>query len=130
MFTQETIVDIHVLHRQGNGIRAIANELGVSHNTRASLPSRPHSNTTLPRACPTPHKARAVQDLYEPSHRSRQTLLDTATVLLEKIRVQDYAGGSTRLCMYATQIKSAQTEPVVRFETTPGKQMPVDFTTI
>lgn len=33
MLTQETLVDIHVLHRQGSSIRAIAKELGVSHNT-------------------------------------------------------------------------------------------------
>lgn len=33
MLTQETLVDIHVLHRQGNSIRAIAKELGISRNT-------------------------------------------------------------------------------------------------
>ena len=33
MLTQETLVDIHVLHRQGNSIRAIAKGLGVSRNT-------------------------------------------------------------------------------------------------
>ena len=33
MLTQEKIVDIHVLHRQGKSIRAIARQLNVSRNT-------------------------------------------------------------------------------------------------
>jgi transposase len=33
MLTQETLVEIHVLHRQGQSIRAIAQNLGVSRNT-------------------------------------------------------------------------------------------------
>lgn len=33
MLTQETLVEIHVLHRQGQSIRAIAQKLGVSRNT-------------------------------------------------------------------------------------------------
>lgn len=33
MLTQETLVEIHVLHRQGESIRAIAQKLGVSRNT-------------------------------------------------------------------------------------------------
>jgi len=33
MLTQEILVEIHVLHRQGRSIRAIAQQLGVSRNT-------------------------------------------------------------------------------------------------
>ena len=33
MMTQETIVEVHVLKRQGLGIRAIAEKLGISRNT-------------------------------------------------------------------------------------------------
>lgn len=33
MLTQGNLVDIHTLHSQGNGIRAIAKALGVSRNT-------------------------------------------------------------------------------------------------
>jgi transposase len=33
MLTQETLVEIHVLHRQGESIHAIAQKLGVSRNT-------------------------------------------------------------------------------------------------
>lgn len=33
MLTQEQLVEIHVLRRQGRSVRAIARELGLSHNT-------------------------------------------------------------------------------------------------
>ena len=33
MLTQETLVEIHVLHSHGESIRAIAQKLGVSRNT-------------------------------------------------------------------------------------------------
>lgn len=33
MLTQELLVEIHVLHRQGRSIRRIAKTLGVSRNT-------------------------------------------------------------------------------------------------
>lgn len=33
MLTQENVVEIHVLHRQGKSIREIARELDVSRNT-------------------------------------------------------------------------------------------------
>jgi transposase len=33
MLSQEALVEIHVLHRQGESIRAIAQKLGVSRNT-------------------------------------------------------------------------------------------------
>jgi transposase len=33
MFDQESLVNIHVLHRQGNSIRSIGRQLGISRNT-------------------------------------------------------------------------------------------------
>lgn len=33
MLTQEMVVTIHVLHKQGKSIRAISDELGISRNT-------------------------------------------------------------------------------------------------
>ena len=33
MLTQEIFMEIHVLHRQGHGIKAIARKLGISKNT-------------------------------------------------------------------------------------------------
>lgn len=35
MLTQETLVEIHVLHRQGESIRVIAQKLNLSRNTES-----------------------------------------------------------------------------------------------
>src|SRR5690554_7443469 len=57
MLTQEALVEIHVLHRQGESIRAIAQKLNLSRNTvrrylrdlsaAPSYPDRPQRATKL-----------------------------------------------------------------------------------
>ncbi|RMR91181.1 ISPsy4, transposase, partial [Pseudomonas savastanoi pv. glycinea] len=53
-----------------------------------------------------------------------------ATVLLREITALGYSGGVSRLKAYIRPFKRKAEEPLVRFETLPGKQMQVDFTTI
>ena len=53
-----------------------------------------------------------------------------ATVLLREIREQGYAGGISQLKAHLAPFKQAAIDPVVRFETAPGRQMQVDFTTV
>jgi transposase len=53
-----------------------------------------------------------------------------ATVLLREIVERGYSGGITQLKAYLAPLKRREAEPVVRFETPPGKQMQADFTTI
>lgn len=50
-----------------------------------------------------------------------------ATVLL---REAGYEGGISQLKAFLAPHKHAEAEPVVRFETAPGKQMQADFTVI
>jgi transposase InsO family protein len=52
-----------------------------------------------------------------------------ATVLLREIRQRGYPSVS-QLKAYLTPFKQSAPEPIGRFETAPGKQMQVDFTTI
>ena len=51
-----------------------------------------------------------------------------ATVLLREIRAQGYEGGITQLKEYLREIRpAAPDEPMVRFETEPGRQLQIDF---
>jgi transposase len=51
-----------------------------------------------------------------------------ATVLLREIRERGYAGGISQLKAWLAPLKKSEPEPLVRFETPPGKQMQADFT--
>lgn len=53
-----------------------------------------------------------------------------ATVLLREIQAQGYDGGISQLKAFLSPLKAQKVEPLVRFETAPGEQMQVDFTTI
>lgn len=53
-----------------------------------------------------------------------------ATVLLRELREAGYEGGISQLKVFLAPHKHAEAEPLVRFETPPGKQMQADFTVI
>ena len=49
---------------------------------------------------------------------------------LREIQTAGYAGGISQLKTYLAPIKVLAPDPVVRFETEPGRQMQADFTLI
>src|SRR5690606_36255687 len=53
-----------------------------------------------------------------------------ATVLLREIRERGYDGGISQLKAWLAPLKRSEPEPVVRFETPPGRQVQVDFTCV
>jgi transposase len=53
-----------------------------------------------------------------------------ATVLLREIVERGYAGGISQLKAFIAPLKQAEPEPLVRFETPPGRQMQADFTVV
>ena len=130
MLTQETLVEIHVLHSHGESIRTIAQKLGVSRNTvRRYLRDLSAVPTYLDRT------QRATKlDPYKGYLLARVEAAKPhwipATVLLREIQGHSYAGGISQLKRYITDFKTVESDPVVRFETPPGKQMQVNFTTI
>jgi len=129
MLRVERAVEIRVLSRQGNSIRRIARMVGVSRNTVRRYLRR----EGLPRY---ERKARGSKlDGYK--HYLGQRVKAAApewipaTVLLREIRALGCRGGIGILKDYLATLRPlAKPEPLIRFETEPGRQMQADFATI
>ena len=127
MLGQEGYVEIHVMHGQGMGIKEIARELGVSRNTvrwylRSDRVPEPRQRARKP----------TKLDGYRGYLKSRVEAAHPdwipATVLFEEIRSLGYSGGVRTVSGYLATLKpKAEDEPLIRFETPPGRQMQVDW---
>ncbi|GAC1504260.1 MAG: IS21-like element ISPsy4 family transposase [Steroidobacteraceae bacterium] len=129
MLTQEQAVEMWVLKKQGRSIRQIAREMGMARNTvRRYLREQRKARYG-------PRKARTCKlDAYKGFLQERvgQAKPDwiPATVLLREIQAVGYVGGISQLKAYLAPMKAVAPDPVVRFETEPGRQMQADFTVI
>jgi transposase len=131
MLTQERAVEIRVLARQGLGIKAIARELELSRNTvRKYLRGEVVAPKYQRRSPGRPSKLEPFKSYLQRRVESARPHWIPATVLIREIRERGYLGGISQLKAFLVQFKRREIEPVVRFETPPGKQMQVDFTTI
>jgi len=115
--------------RRGEGVRAIAAQLGCSRNTVRRYLREQEAKRYGPR------EARACK--LDPFKEFLLTRVEQAkprwipaTVLLREIKARGYEGALTQLKQWLAPLKKVQPEPVVRFETPPGKQMQADFTTV
>lgn len=130
MLTQERLVEIHVLHGQGNSIRAIAKQLGVSRNTVRRYLRDLTVVPSYPDRSPRPTKLEPYKPYLLARIEAAKPHWIPATVLFSEIQARGYTGGISQLKYYIAEFKTLEVDPVVRFETPPGKQMQVDFTTI
>jgi transposase len=128
MLTQEEVVEVRVLARQGKGVREIARDLGVSRNTvRRYLRGAESRYSPRPER---PTKLAPFKDYVRERLASARPDVIPATVLLREIAEQGYSGGISQLKAFMAPLRRETSEPVVRFETAPGEQMQADFTTI
>ncbi len=131
MISKGDYIVIQDLHKQGKSIREIARLLKINRrtvskyigkNSYVSKPSREVSPSLL-----EPYKAYIREFIGKSKYRIPYS------AILEDIRSLGYPGGRTILQEFLTEeyrkIKLIH-DPVVRFETAPGKQMQVDWTTI
>ncbi|MGZ3518885.1 MAG: IS21 family transposase [Vulcanimicrobiaceae bacterium] len=127
MLNKELQVEIDVLHRQGKGIREIAREMGIARNTVRAILRGEHRGRYASRE-PRPTKLDPYAGyLRERLERAGKVQLH-ATVLLREIRALGYDGGITQLKEYLRSVRpTVEHEPIVRFETAPGKQLQIDF---
>lgn len=124
-------MEIHVLHQQGRSIRRIAKDLGISRNTVRNYLRDKSKAPVYPERQARPTKLQPYHDYLYTRIEAAKPYWIPATVLLRELKSLGYEGGITMLKEYIKQYKpSTPTDPVVRFETLPGEQMQVDFTTI
>ncbi len=122
---------IHTLHAKGYSMRKIADIVGLD---RRTVSRRLKQDTLQPYI--TRGKRPSILDPYTEyiNKRYHETLPDIipATVILREIAEYGYSGSLRRLQEHMQTLKRSATksEPMVRFETAPGKQAQVDWTVI
>lgn len=129
MLVAEEAVEIRVLSKQGKSIRDIARLLKVSRNTVR----RYIRGEGLPRyeRKTRPSKLDDYKQYIAERVRAAAPEWIPATVLQRELRALGYTGGVSILKDHLTTLKPvARPEPLIRFETEPGRQMQADFATI
>lgn len=127
MIAKELQVEIKVLARQGKGIREIARMLGCSRKTVRRVLRGKAKDKYGPRPAKPKKLDPYVEYLRDRIEHAKPDRL-AATVLLREIRERGYGGGYSQLKALVTSLQpSAEPEPIVRFETEPGKQCQIDF---
>ncbi len=117
---------VYELHGQGQSIRAIAGELGISRNTvRKYLRSE-----TVPREKSRPGRESKLTPYLEHVQARLAEGVTNCVVLLREIRALGYEGEYTILKDYvAPRRQPRQPKATMRYETLPGEQAQVDFGT-
>jgi transposase len=87
MLHKEIQVEIQVLHRQGNGIRAIARETGIARNTIRAILAGESDGRYGPRQ-PRPTKIEAHKGYLQERVEAAGKIRLPATVLLREIRAE------------------------------------------
>lgn len=123
-------MDIHVLHKQGFGIRAIARKLGLSKNTVRRYLRQPIAMPSYSPRTKRPTKLEPFKPYLLQRIQAAKPHWIPAAVLFREIKALGYSGGASLLRAYVSQQKSKCYEVVTRFETAPGVQLQADFTTI
>ena len=130
MIGVELAMEIRVLAKHGKGVREIARETGASRNTVRRYLRSEEAVRYPPRAA-RPTKLDPYRDYIVERLRAAAPETIPATVLLSELREGGYTGGYTAVKRFAVSLRAAPpAEPVVRFETEPGRQMQADWAVI
>lgn len=118
---------------QGVTKRALAEKLGISRDTVHRWIREGDLDRDLDREPVRYGPRAAVTTKLDPYRELIRTRLDrypelSAVRLMEEIQAAGYSGGYTQLKEYVRAVRPRpEADPVVRFETPPGKQAQVDF---
>ena len=128
MISKEELMKIQILHQQGYSQRAITRQLGISRNTVRKYLTH---TVTHPAYSTRPQKDSKV-DPYKPYLHSRIAKASpihlSGVVLYREIKEQGYAGSLSLLRKYLYDYRGQpEAKSVIRFETSAGQQMQVDW---
>ena len=131
MLTVEEQMELVVLKKHGEGIRALTRSTGRSRNT---VRRYVRGGDAAAKRKPGPKRSEKL-DPYKKYIIARMVAASPdvipATVLLREIQGRGYGGGYSRLKIFVRGlVPAAPPEPVVRFETEPGQQMQADWATV
>lgn len=120
-------MEVRILHRQGKSIRAIAQELGISRNTvRKYL--RNEIEPAYSARPERPGKLEAFQTYLQERVKAAHPAILPATVLFRELQERGYTGSLSLLRMHLRESRPLTApEPLVRFETEPGRQCQMDW---
>lgn len=120
-------MEVRILRNQGKSLRAIACEVGASVNTvRKYLASDgpPHYRARPPR----PGKLAAFEGYLRERVAAAHPAWIPATVLHREVKERGFTGCERTLSRFVRTLKPVKADdPVVRFETEPGRQLQVDW---
>lgn len=128
MLTKESILEIRILARQGSSVRAIARQLGISRNTVRSY-LRGEAVTSGERRGPgRPSTLAPYHGWLRKRVAAAAPIRLPATVLHREIRAMGFPGTDRTVRRFvATLYPAAPAEPVLRYETPPGRQAQMDW---
>ena len=131
--TEEIRNDIVSRYQSGASIRRIAEDLGVARQTVRDVIHRWQAERTDPEASTTlPERRPSLLDAHDDTIRQLLQRYPEITVtrLLEELRAKGFTGRYTILRERVKQLRNRPArEPVMRFETTPGAQAQMDYST-
>jgi transposase len=128
MISREEFMTMKILHQQGYSQRKIARQLGLSRNTVRKHLSRDDDVPGYKSRPDVPTKLGPYKAFLQERISLAAPVKLSGVVLMREIKERGYQGGITQLREYLVQLQGIQLEdPVVRFETAPGKQMQVDW---
>lgn len=131
MLTQEWVVTIKVLKQQGKSIKRIARETGLARNTVKKYLQRTDTKPVYQRKARRASKLDPFKDYIQYRVDAAHPDWIPASVIYEELLALGYQGKRRILSGYLALLKPKTIpEPLVRFETKPGKQLQVDLTII
>lgn len=130
MISQEEFIMIHTLRKQGYSLREIAKISGIDRKTVRKRLKQPELSSIIRN-----NKKLGKLDEYKPyilKWIGKSDARIPSTAILPEIQRYGYTGSLRILQEFLTNEyrKRIKVEPVVRFETEPGQQAQVDWTTI